>query len=89
MKDAYIFGANTDKEKLDYVIKEFEMFKKNTAFREGLSIENRERLKKELEDKDELIKELWGLWESMAECGELTIGPKFSEQYERVKKQII
>jgi len=35
--------------------------------------------------KPELIKELFSLWESMAECGQLTIGPKFSAQYKRLK----
>lgn len=36
----------------------------------------------------ELIKEIWELWESMAECGELHIGPQFSANYKRLKAQI-
>lgn len=36
----------------------------------------------------ELIKEIWELWESMAECGELHIGPQFSANYKRLKAQV-
>lgn len=36
----------------------------------------------------ELIKEIWELWESMAESGELHIGPQFSANYKRLKAQI-
>lgn len=39
-------------------------------------------------DTKQLIKELWSLWDSMAECGELHIGPKFSKQYEELKKRV-
>lgn len=38
--------------------------------------------------RDELIKDLWTLWEDMAECGELKIGPKFKANYERLKKKV-
>jgi hypothetical protein len=36
----------------------------------------------------ELINELWSLWESMAECGELKIGPQFSANYKRLKGKV-
>ena len=39
-------------------------------------------------DKDKLIKQLWQLWDSMAECGELHIGPKFSQEYKQLKTRI-
>ena len=35
-----------------------------------------------------MIKEIWELWESMAECGELHIGPQFSANYKRLKAQV-
>lgn len=35
-----------------------------------------------------MIKEIWELWESMAESGELHIGPQFSANYKRLKAQI-
>lgn len=44
--------------------------------------------KKEPETRDDLLNELWSLWESMAECGELKIGPKFSANYERLKRRV-
>jgi len=37
---------------------------------------------------EELQKEIWSLWESMAECGELRIGTKFSKQYDRLKNNM-
>jgi hypothetical protein len=37
---------------------------------------------------EQLVKDLWQLWESMAECGELHIGPKFSAQYKELKKRV-
>lgn len=41
-----------------------------------------------MDSTNELIKEIWSLWESMAECGELSIGPKFSQQYKELKALI-
>lgn len=38
--------------------------------------------------KSTLLKEIWQLWESMAECGELSIGPQFSAQYKRLKIEV-
>ena len=35
--------------------------------------------------KTDLLKELFSLWDSLAECGELHIGPQFSAQYKRLK----
>lgn len=39
-------------------------------------------------ERKELIKEIWNLWESMAECGELQIGPKFSANYKALKERV-
>lgn len=36
----------------------------------------------------ELNGNLWSLWESMAECGQLSIGPQFSASYKKYKEQI-
>lgn len=33
----------------------------------------------------ELLKEVWSMWESLAECGEIKIGPQFSANYARLK----
>lgn len=41
-----------------------------------------------MESTKELIKELWQLWDSMAECGELSIGPKFSAEYKQLKARV-
>ena len=41
-----------------------------------------------MENTNELIKEIWSLWESMAECGELSIGPKFSKHYAQLKVRV-
>lgn len=38
--------------------------------------------------KPSVINEIWSLWESMAECGQLSIGPKFSAQYDRLKIEV-
>jgi hypothetical protein len=35
-----------------------------------------------------LIKELWNLWESLALCGQLSIGPNFVKQYNELKAQV-
>jgi len=60
------------------------LFKKNTAFREGLGIARRNELEHELDQAKSLVNEIWSLWESMAECGELSIGPKFSKEYKEL-----
>lgn len=39
-------------------------------------------------DNSELIKELWSLWENLAESGEISIGPSFSDKYEGLKSKI-
>lgn len=41
-----------------------------------------------MKETEQLIKELWSLWESMAECGELHIGPKFSKEYADLKLRV-
>lgn len=41
-----------------------------------------------MENTNDLIRQLWELWESMAECGTLSIGPKFSKNYTRLKTQV-
>ena len=41
-----------------------------------------------MKETEQLIKELWSLWESMAECGELHIGPKFSKEYALLKARV-
>ena len=45
-------------------------------------------VQKEIDGNRLLIQELWGLWESMAECGELSIGPKFSKNYNSLKNKV-
>jgi chromosome segregation ATPase len=47
-----------------------------------------EKYNKEIEALKQLTKNIWGLWESMAECGELTIGKQFSESYKKHKEEI-
>jgi len=41
-----------------------------------------------MEERNELIKELFELHELLAEIGQVSIGPKFAENYERLKNQI-
>lgn len=36
----------------------------------------------------ELIKELWTLWESLAECGEIHIGPGWIKKYNELQVRV-
>lgn len=40
------------------------------------------------EDMKPLLKTLFDLWETLAECGEISVGIDFTKHYERLKQQL-
>ena len=40
------------------------------------------------EDMKPLLKTLFALWETLAECGEISVGIDFTKHYERLKQQL-
>jgi len=40
------------------------------------------------EDIQPLLKDLFSLWESLAKCGEISVGIDFTKHYERLKQQL-